>query len=104
MNEVLNRELIRANFQFKEPNQQPLNAREESQNEEFGIQADQPEDDIERNSISSESVEEESQFEQSIFFNKGHKKAGADDIKLLERIHEYGAEEEDKEMIMGRVD
>ena len=49
-------------------------------------------------------MEEESQFEQSIFFNKGHKKLGNEDRQLLEKIQEYGGEEEDKEMILGKVD
>lgn len=63
-----------------------------------------PDDEIQREDIESESLEEESQFEQSIFFNKGHKKLGNEDRQLLEKIQEYGGEEEDKEMILGKVD
>ena len=54
--------------------------------------------------VSLEFIVEESQFEQSVFFNKNMKKKGNEDHRLLEKIQEYGGDEEDREMIVGKID
>ena len=87
---------------FREPAQQPLHSREEADIDE---DKEAPEDDIERESVGSESMEEESQFEQSIFFNKNNnKKVGSENQELLAKIQEINGEEEDREMIVCKVD